>query len=296
MMKLILSTKYFEMEKNLRTIFTVILICILCMIKSEECSKDNNGYQLSEPTQNLQVKYSEEINYENIHYIYNLEKNHIFQYENVSDEFFKNFENEEYDCFKVYSDNFKQQVDISVKFDRENKSVKIEPRIVFSYFNFDGCFKIDGTWGEKSKFWLVQYIDTKTGKVFDKPIVTEFTIAHELNPPILTQRISKNGFYKLNWTEVEGADYYEVYKYLTQWPKEYCNLQIITENTSCEYRELADIKWFEAKIKQLADANDKNTQYLYSYFVVAKTNDGKCSGISNVCNVKDLANHRFHLE
>lgn len=289
-----------------RRIVTVIMMCTLCMTMFEGCGKDakssekqsndDYSYESSDIIEGLKMKYAGEANYEYAQPMYNLEKNHIFEYKNVPQKF---FENEEYECFEVYSDsNFQQRVDTMVEFDWDNNSVKIYPRLVFSYDEPEGSLVDDGTWGRKSKFWLVQYVDTKTGDVLDKPIVTVFTIAQDLNTPTLTQSIAEDGSYRLSWTEVEGADYYEVYEYSNE--TEYSDLQATTKNTSCEYGELADAKWSNNRFKETykdteIDVNEKfvmnNTmQYLYSYFVVAKTNDGKYSGMSNICNVTDFAN------
>lgn len=291
---------------KIKRIITYILICTLCISALAGCGRKanvsekqetgNSSYEASDLIESLKMKYAGEANYEYAQPLYNLEKNHIFRYENVPEAF---FENQEYDCFEVYSDsNFQQRVDIVVEFDWDNYGVEVRPNLVFSYEEPEGSLADDGTWGTKSKFWLIQYVDTKTGRKLDKPIVTVFTIARDLNTPTLTQSIAENGNYMLSWTEVEDADYYEVYMYRHE--TESSGLQLTTKNTSCEYVEFADAIWAENRFKETyqnteIDVNEIYTmngtmQYLYSYFVVAKTNDGKCSGMSNICNVTDFAN------
>lgn len=229
--------------------------------------------------------------------LYNLPKDHQFVFENLSDAF---MEQEEYDCFQVFYDSSLQEnkfVDIKMEKNYDDNSLTITPGFVFTYedteFNPD-----NNTWGSRSKFYLVQYKDLETGDDLEKPLVTVFTIANDLNAPTVTQGIAENGYYKLSWNEVEGADYYEVYYYNDG--MDYAELELTIEGTSCDYSEFKTCidhaqRWEEVYGEtEVADADgwsmNEMLQSSNQYFVVAKSNDGRYSGMSNFCNVDDIAN------
>ena len=243
----------------------------------------------------IKSKYAGQEKYEYTDPMYNLEKDHIFTYE-VAEEF---YDAEEYDAFKVYSDgDFEQAVNITVEEDTDANTVTITPNQVFSYEEEEGSSVSDGTWGTRSKFWLVQYIDTKTGKELEKPLVTVFSIAQEMNTPTMKQSVGADGYYKLSWSEVEGADYYEVYEYDAG--LEHAESIVTTENLECSNEEFSTVKGYEERFKEkYKDTEiDVDTQWTmnhfldceYRYFVVAKTNDGKHSGMSNECAPEEIRN------
>ncbi|NLK77703.1 MAG: hypothetical protein GX284_08350 [Clostridiales bacterium] len=242
----------------------------------------------------LKAKYEDQEKYEYTDPMYNLEKNHVFTYD-VGEAFFKS---EEYEAFKVYSDsNFQNTVNIKIEDNYDDDKITISPSLVFSYENEEDS-RTDGTWGSRSKFWLVQYMDTKTGKELDKPIVTVFSIAQELNTPTMKQSVGGDGYYKLSWSKVDGADYYEVYEY--DKGLDYASLAVTTENLECSNADFAHVKKYEEEFKEeYRDTEiDVDTQMTMnhfldsgdSFFVVAKTNDGKHSGMSNECDPQEIAN------
>jgi transglutaminase-like putative cysteine protease len=144
---------------------------------------------------------------------------------------------------------------------------------------------------------MAQYYDIDTGEPLEKPLVTVFTIARDLGTPTLQQLVQNDGYYALNWSEVEGADYYEVYEYDPG--MEYASLQYTTENTFCDYNDMKSVRdseeaWEETYEDTEIDVAEQwlmNTWVLpiYSYFVVAKTDGNEVSGMSNLCAVGDIA-------
>ena len=192
----------------------------------------------------LKAKYEDQEKYEYTDPMYNLEKNHVFTYD-VGEAFFKS---EEYEAFKVYSDsNFQNTVNIKIEDNYDDDKITISPSLVFSYENEEDS-RTDGTWGSRSKFWLVQYMDTKTGKELDKPIVTVFSIAQELNTPTMKQSVGGDGYYKLSWSKVDGADYQEVYEY--DKGLDYASLAVTTENLECSNADFAHVKKYEEEFKE----------------------------------------------
>lgn len=242
----------------------------------------------------LQLKYADQEPYEYADPMYNLESNHIFTYD-IGENF---YEVSEYDAFKVYSDSaFENSVDITIEEDRDTNTLTISPNLVFSYEKTEEIGS-DGTWGSRSKFWLVQYMDTETGKELEKPLVTVFSIAQEMNTPTLKQSVGGDGYYKLSWSSVEGADYYEVYEYDPGF--DYAELVVTTENLECSNNDFSDVQAYRERFKEkYKDTEiDVDTQRImnhflddgYTFFVVAKSNDGKHSGMSNECNPEDIMN------
>lgn len=265
-------------------------------VKNQDSSITLSGNE-SEIITQLKAKYADEAAVEYAEPMYNLEKDHIFTYENLPEEYFDYFDESE--CFAVYYDsNLENLVDVNYESDYDTRILKISPNLVFSYDDEQGSTVDDGTWGSRSKFWLVQKIDLETGKKLDKPIVTVFTIARELNTSTLEQGVSENGSYSLKWSEVDGADYYEVYRY--DEGMDFALLEVTTEKTGCEYEEFETAIWHEQRFEEKYGGTEVDVDEIwqmnvmldtiYSYFVVAKTNDGKQSGMSNECKVRDIAN------
>lgn len=243
----------------------------------------------------IKTKYAGESNYDYAEPLYNLPEDHVFTFENLSEEFFAL---EEYECISVYSDSaLTQRVDISINEDYDTMSMTVEPGLVFNLNDPQGSSDSDGTWGSRSKFWMAQYYDIDTGEALEKPLVTVFTIARDLGTPTLQQSVQNDGYYALNWSEVDGADYYEVYEYDPG--MEYASLQYTTENTFCDYNDMKSVKdseeeWEETYEDTEIDVEEQwimNTWVLpiYSYFVVAKTDGDEVSGMSNLCAVGDIA-------
>lgn len=291
------------MEMNVKNRMKKVLVCGLCVTMLVGCSNDkealkrgkdvNVSNSISKVTTQIKAKYAASNKVEFAEPMYNLKENHVFKYDDLGEGF---FDNDGYDCFAVFSDsNLKQRVDITVDSDYDKKTATIAPNLVFSYEDKEGSCNV-GTWGTRSKFWLVQYVNTQTGKVLDKPLITIFTITQELTTPTLEQGIGENGCYELKWSEVEGADYYEVYEYTEG--VDFALLEVTTEKTSCQYDE------FETAIGQQKRFREKygdteidvNNKWMMnsmmdldkSYFVVAKNNDGEHSGMSNECKVSAI--------
>ncbi len=262
-------------------------------------------------TDQIKMKYSGESNYEYAEPMYNLPNDYVFEFDNLSEEF---FDLEEYECFVVYSDSaLTQRVDTENYEDYDTMTMTIAPGLVFNLDDEEGSYESDGTWGGRSKFWLVQYYDIATGEQLEKPIVTIFTIARDLDTPTLEQYVQNDGYYALDWSEVPGADYYEVYEYDID--VEGKTLVYTTEDTFCDYHDIVPEEtvrddWDEIK-EELSDeidwefyedmeeeyGDELQNQWLMNtgmywfngYFVVARTEDGKVSGMSNICAIEDIA-------
>lgn len=255
---------------------------------------DNEDTSAVDSITALQLKYEDQEKYEYTDPMYNLEKDHVFTYE-ISEKF---YDAEAYDAFQVYTDgNFENFVNLTIEEDVDTNTLTISPNQVFSYDHEEDS-GFDGTWGSRSKFWLVQYLDTETGEELEKPLVTVFSIKQDLNTPTLKQSVGGNGYYKLSWSEVEGADYYEVYEYDPG--IDYAELVVTTEGVECSNNDFSDVQDYEQRFKEkYKDTEiDVDTQYTmnhfmdsgYHFFVVAKTEDGKHSGMSNECDPGEMSN------
>lgn len=284
-----------------------------CNEKKAETKKD--GKTEVSASKNLvdqiKTKYAGDSDYDYAEPLYNLPGDYVFEFDNLSEEF---FELDEYECFKVYSDSaLTQLVDTENYEDYDTMSMTIGPGLVFNMDEEESSFRADDTWGSKSKFWLVQYCDIATGEQLEKPLVTIFTIARDLQTPTLQQYVQTDGYYALEWSEVPGADYYEVYEYDAEIESK--SLVFTTEETSCNYDDITpeetvrddwdeiveeledEIDWefYEQLEEEYGDEQDdqwlmnEKMDPIYSYFVVARTDDGKVSGMSNICTVEDIA-------
>ncbi len=256
-----------------------------------------NEKSTSDVNNALKMKYAGSESVEYTEPLYHLPRDYNFVFSDLSEAF---MDEDEWECFKVfYKNSFDENscVDISIEKDYDNNSVTIAPNLMFSYEVKDGKAD-DGTWGSRSKFYLVRYKDFETGEDLEKPAVTVFSLENEMNAPTVTQGVSADGYYALSWNAVEGADYYEIYYY--DEGMDYSELEVTTENTSCNYSEFKTAK--EHKKHQVETYGDTDAAGMerwgmnefieswQSYFVVAKTEDQKCSSMSNFCYVGDIAN------
>lgn len=288
--------------------FSKTLALFLCLAMATGCNNSSqttqNPPQESDGKKNsmtllneVKAKYADKENADYTEPMYNLEKDAVFTYDNLPDAY---FEQEENDCFAVYYDSaLTKPVDISIENDYDNKSVTISPKFTFSYAS--EYSSIEDNWGSHSKFWLVRSVDLKTGEMLDKPQITVFTTKEELNTPTLEQSAGNTGLYTLSWSEVEGADYYEVYDY-NDTADGYSHIEVTTESTSCTYNDFKTAIDHEKHFKDTYKGTEIDTgdDAIYSmnamldndglYFVVARTNDGKKSGMSNICEVSQIGN------
>lgn len=243
----------------------------------------------------LQDKYADSEDYRYTEPMFNLAKDYKFSYDVGSGY----FANEQTPGFAVFCDSdLENSVNVTIDRDYDNNKVTIVPTVVFQ-FQDHLTKEIDYTWGDMSKFWLVQYRDTQTGDELDKPLVTVFTIARDLNTPTLKQSVGEDGYYKLSWTPVDGADYYDVYKY-DDVAMGFADIQMTTDKLECTEADFNDVVKSRQDLEDMVEGTELENMhqwtmnsYLnigYSYFVVAKTNDGKFSGMSNICNPMDIGN------
>ena len=71
---------------------------------------------------------------------------------------------------------------------------------------------VAGEWGLHSQYYIVQYVDLKTGEKLEKPIVTPFSTKQQVETPVVTFRADDKGNAHFSWTAIEGADRYYVVK------------------------------------------------------------------------------------
>lgn len=323
------------MKKNLRKTLALLLCATVLTGCSQSAEKQNaSAVSTKEETsdkdvstkedtsdkdisvvENLKAKYAQKSAYDYAEPMYNLEKDHVFVYDNLPERY---FDQDERSCFKVFYDSeLTRPVDIYVNDQGSKNRTTISPNRTFSYKETIA----EGTWGSQTKFWLVQYVDLKTGEMLDTPLITVFTTKEELSAPTLTQTVGSDGLYNLSWNAIEGADYYEVYSY-DERGFGYCELEVTTTQTSCTYNDFTseiehqkefhdifgmdqlgpdDTLEINGKSYKCSDLDlDKLNNNIYfinsllspddTYFVVARSNDQKGSGMSNVCEVSQLAN------
>lgn len=258
----------------------------------DEGESGNSSVQI----ENIKAKYANETTEEYADALYNLERDHVFTYD-ITEKFF-DFEKDEYDCFAVYYDAaLSNRADVEIIADYDTMKLTISPNLMFDY-NEEGSCLSDGTWGTRSKFYLVQYVDIETGEDLAKPLITVFTVKDELNTPTLTQKMGEDGYYELSWSAIEGADYYEVYEY--QRGMDAAFLEYTTMETTASYKNFATNIWHEERFEETYGGTEIDVTHQWvmnalldveaAYFVVAKTDDGKCSGMSNECKVSDVGN------
>lgn len=235
---------------------------------------------------------------------YNLEQTHVFEFDCSEEAGYHSYE-----AFEVYDNtDFENKYNMSyAKVTYDNGKITVAPGTVLEAQATGSKQVENGTWGSMNKLYLVQYIDLETGEKLEKPIVTPFSIKHDLTTPTLQQTINEEHNYTLKWDAVPGATKYRVYEFSGNVWYEF---QAETTETSISVTEFESQKksneyeqLFENDLENAGYEVDRsgvthmNTGAKYhdeltdGYFVVVAFDDsGKASGFSNICDVRDVAN------
>lgn len=234
--------------------------------------------------------------------MYNLLSDYIFEFD--ADEKAGNIA---YKAFSVYDNaDFENRFSASYcKCTYENGKIKVSPNDVLVLNESSSTNVNNGTWGSLNKLYLVQNIDLQTGEDLVNPIVTPFSIQHDLNAPTVTQGVNESNLYTLSWSPVQGATEYRVYEHFGDTAYQ---LECITTNTSVTVEEFKTQKKsenYDDLVKQdlqnmgytvdggytFMNSGAKYSDDFDGYFtVVAVDASGKQSGISNIVDVRDIAN------
>ncbi len=236
----------------------------------------------------------------------NLPKDYVFEFE-CSDE----AGYIAYEAFQVYDNSdFENVGGMTYNWNTyENGKITVAPYGAL-YLNETGSTNInDGTWGSLNQLYLVQYIDLTTGEKLERPIVTPFTVQHEVTAPVITQGVDAANCYTLSWEKVPGAVEYRVYEHFLSVGY---TLECTTSNTSVSVEDFESQKTMEEYIDLLHQdlinagydseilTNDgiayMNRGVKYSedlqdgyFLVVAVDANGNQSGISNIVDVREIA-------
>lgn len=216
-----------------------------------------------------------------------------------------------YEAFSVYNSPDLANVG-GIQFNTntyENGKIIVAPGYTLHLEKESSAYMNDGTWGNLNELYLVQYLDLETGNKLERPIVTPFTVEHDLQAPVITQGVDENNCYMLSWEAIPGAVEYRIYEhYLDSGYYVEC---VTTENTVSAdefqtqkesdefmelfYQDLEDSGYPEHVTNQdgvvtMNRAVKYDDELESGYFlVVAVGADGEQSGISNIVNVRDIA-------
>lgn len=245
--------------------------------------------------------------------IYNVDSEHIFTFD-CNENAVRNIA---YDAFAVYTttdfENTTNYVRNCANSSLENGKIVVRPAVVDVLYdipdstitadtNIYGAWKTtsDGTWGSLNKLYLVQKYDLETGNKLDKPIITPFTVYHDIESTTLKQKIDENNNYYLEWTPVSGAESYLVYQI------EGTSFTLVDKTTDTKVSadsfkgQLRSDKWSDIVNKELAengyDVTTTEKMYMNSdlhnknaNFAVVVVKNGRTSGVSNIVNPDELA-------
>lgn len=235
--------------------------------------------------------------------VYLVEKDHIFEYEcseDVGTNAYKTF------CvFDTLDDVLSPQNKYNfASCSYENGKLKVSPADIL-LLDENGSSQVNnGTWGDLNKFYLVQYMDLETGQDLEKPIVTPFTVSHDLDAPNVYQTVSPDYQYQLSWDAVPGAVEYDIYVHFGNAYEKQCTTSNTSETVS-EFKDQQKSDNYEQLLSddlEAAGYEQKEGQVLlnegvrfsdgleHTFVVVAKDAAGNKSGISNFVDVSDIAN------
>lgn len=235
--------------------------------------------------------------------MYQLDDDYVFEFkasEKVADIVYKAFS--VYDNTD-YEDRFSSSY---AKCSYKNGKVYVEPNSVL-YLDKNGSTNVtDGTWGSMNKLYLVQNVDLETGEYLNRPIITPFSVKHDLDAPTIEQSVNEGNLYTLSWNPVKGATEYRVYEHIGDVAYQ---IQCITSDTSVTVEDFSSQKKDE-NYDNLVEQDLRNMGYSVDeggyafmnsgvkyiddfdgYFtVVAVDASGNQSGISNIVDVRDISN------
>jgi len=159
-------------------------------------------------------------------------------------------------------------------------------------------------WGNLPQYYLVQYVDAQTGEELEKPLVTVFTVEHEVKEsPRVTMVINEEGLPTFSWDAVDGATLYYVLSMDYDAEKGYIGNGWVQGET-------ADVSWTpedatHLRIYDVSEA-ERDDDYIVEkygegqgailqerlydtyYCVIAVSEDGT-SSISNTFSLEDIA-------
>lgn len=211
-----------------------------------------------------------------------------------------------YDAFQVYdTDDLNRSHNKSYnKNTYENGVIKVAPANVIKLSGENGQSCNDGTWGSMNQLYLVQYVDLQTGKELEKPIITPFTVEHDLKSPVVGQGVDEKNNYLLKWKAIDGAKQYAVYEKIGD--SSYMLLATTTETmiSSRSFENQAEteklLELFKNDLRNSGlEVDAEGISVMNSgvdvkngngcYVVVAIGGDGRVSGMSNVVDARDVA-------
>lgn len=159
-------------------------------------------------------------------------------------------------------------------------------------------------WGNLPQYYMVRYVDTETGEPLDKPVVTVFTVDHEVSrAPRVSMGINEEGLPVFRWNEVPGAEKYYIMTMTYSEENGYSGNGLVrgsTEETEWIPDSTAQFITYavseadrqkEYVIEEYGEgtgAIQRESEYETYYCVIAASEDGT-SAISNVFDVKDIA-------
>lgn len=166
-------------------------------------------------------------------------------------------------------------------------------------------------WGNLPRYYMVQYVDFNTGEQLEKPVVTIFTVKHEIKrAPKVSVHIDDDGLPVFSWEEVKGADTYYIIELNYNAETGYNGsgwVQGSTEDTKWKPQKATHlITFLVTEAERAADYNiekygegsepiQKDSLYETYYCVIAASEDGT-SAISNTFNEKDIARRVPYME
>lgn len=159
-------------------------------------------------------------------------------------------------------------------------------------------------WGNLPQYYMVQYVDTDTGEELEKPIITVFTVDHEVSQaPRVSMRINEEGLPVFRWKSVKGAEAYYIMS------MDYTEENGFTGN-GWVHGKTEETEWIPDSTAQFitysvseADRRDehiieeygegteaipKESVYDTYYCVIAVSEDGT-SAVSNMFSVEEIA-------
>lgn len=267
---------------------------------------------------NIREKYKEEEKVSYTDPMFNLSRDHVFEKK-------LDFDLEQYikdhpdiknftQIVNVYADaEFKDKVNPVYEYDKETSTIQILPPKSPKFYVTDSASSSvknrydkgeSKDWGNAQQYYMVQYMDLKSGEMLKKPKVTIFSVKAELPAPNVEFSVSDDGTPQMKWDAVKGADRYMVFYYNYDLKNNYIDKQlsekVITDKTEWKVENDKDgllvnkdfnmAKLFSSEDDVTAgDAEKTELKTTTKVWGVIAMNDKGTSRVSETFNGNDVA-------
>ncbi|MCL2077027.1 MAG: hypothetical protein FWH08_01310 [Oscillospiraceae bacterium] len=247
--------------------------------------------------ENMQDRHATSASFEYTAPIFNVARDHVFVFEGAT--YYDRADEWPWDDFTVYLEDpaFNPEYDYfsNIDYDWNTHIVTIGPGYTPALDVWNEEPEPHADWGNAPMYWLVQRRDIVTGEVYEKPLVTAFTVQNELDTPTVSFSVTSDGYARFEWNPIEGAEKYSIYEISISedYGLAFASLWVAGETANVSFVEFENQRSVSSFSDEIYGMNgDFYTGYAYyrtAFCVVAENAVGR-SAISNFIFADEYSN------